>query len=159
MFCLTQPRRRLLRQGSEAETVIYAATASDSAALERSEDFYSSICRANVAFSRTRRRLIVVASRAFLTHLPTSYSRYEGLLLWRQLRSMTEERGRHVGEAHVAVAMPYCRTPLLPARGAQSVPLSHGAAGAEAGGGVAGAGGAQDVTVTYRCDMYEAVYG
>ncbi|GLC37753.1 hypothetical protein PLESTB_001473300 [Pleodorina starrii] len=91
-------------QGGEAETVIFCATASDAAALERAEEFYSSVCRANVAFSRARRRLIVVASRAFLTHLPAAYGRYAGLVLWRQLRCMCEVRGTHLGETHVTVS-------------------------------------------------------
>lgn len=68
--------------------MIFSATASNTNTLERSEEFYSCISRANVAFSRTKRRLIVIASRTFLEHMPVSYSRYEGMMLWRQLRRM-----------------------------------------------------------------------
>ncbi|KAG2499040.1 hypothetical protein HYH03_003225 [Edaphochlamys debaryana] len=112
-------------QGGEADTVIFSATVSDVSALERCADFYSSIQRANVAFSRARRRLVVVASRALLGHLPEAHAHYAGLALWRQLGLMCVERGRHVGEASVEVR------------------------------GQAGNGGGRGGGVTYRCDVFE----
>ncbi|GLI64425.1 hypothetical protein VaNZ11_007636 [Volvox africanus] len=143
-------------QGGEAEIVIFSATASDAATLERSEEFYSSVCRANVAFSRARQRLIVVASRAFLEQLPTSYSRYSGLMLWRQLRAICQDRGAYLGAENVQMWLnPQARAAAAAATGAA-------AAGGQLPGGDSAdhSGGGQHelrATVTYRCDVYRTV--
>lgn len=69
----------------------------------------------------------MLASRAFLTHMPTSYSHYRGLELWRQLQHMCEVEGRLLGEL---VGLP--------------------------GGGGGGGGGGGDSAVSYRCDVFAA---
>ncbi|GIL46524.1 hypothetical protein Vafri_3521 [Volvox africanus] len=143
-------------QGGEAEIVIFSATASDAATLERSEEFYSSVCRANVAFSRARQCLIVVASRAFLGQLPTSYSRYSGLMLWRQLQTICQDRGAYLGAEHVQMWLD------PPARAAAAAAAGAAASGGQLPGGDAAdhSGGRQPelrATVTYRCDVYRTV--
>jgi hypothetical protein len=41
-----------------------------------------------VAFTRSRRRLIVVCARDLLDVVPTSYERYQDALLWKLLRRL-----------------------------------------------------------------------
>jgi hypothetical protein len=74
-------------QGQEAYVVIYSATASCPAALAGNAEFYSSLHRCNVALSRARERLVVIASEAMLGFAPTSAARYSDLSLWKQLRA------------------------------------------------------------------------
>ncbi len=97
-----------------------------------------------MAFSRTRTRLVVLASEAFLSHMPVCYSHYQGMELWRQLQHMCEDEGQWMGELRVPVA------------GA----IGGGGSGRRGGGGDAAvgdreAGGGDDV-VTYRCDVFAA---
>lgn len=63
-------------QGQEADIVIYSACASNGAALSKAGDFYANLRRTNVAFTRSKQRLIVVASRAMLSHAPLSVELY-----------------------------------------------------------------------------------
>lgn len=63
-------------QGQEADIVVYSACVSDAAALAKAGDFYANLRRANVAFTRTRQRLIVVASRSMLAHAPSAMDQY-----------------------------------------------------------------------------------
>ena len=44
--------------------------------------------RANVAFTRARRRLIVVCARDLLDFVPMAYERYEDAILWKLLRHL-----------------------------------------------------------------------
>ncbi len=44
--------------------------------------------RSNVAFTRAQRRLIVVASRAFLEHVPASGAAWQAMAVWKRLRAM-----------------------------------------------------------------------
>lgn len=73
-------------QGGEAETVIITATASDPAAVLNAEQFLMSINRANVAFSRAKARLIVIASETLLDHISADLEVYESAMLWKELR-------------------------------------------------------------------------
>lgn len=66
--------------------VVFSATVSDPAALARASDFYSNLCRANVALSRARRRLVVVASRNMVSLMPSRAEQYGRMALWKQLR-------------------------------------------------------------------------
>lgn len=72
-------------QGGEAEVVIFSATASDPAALARNSDFYANLNRANVALSRAQRRMVVVAARSMLGHMPSRAEQYQQMGLWKQL--------------------------------------------------------------------------
>ena len=44
--------------------------------------------RANVAFTRARRRLIVVCARDLLDFVPTTYEHYQDAVLWKLLRNL-----------------------------------------------------------------------
>lgn len=57
--------------------------------------------RALVAFSRPRRRLIVIAGRQLLTHTPTEHSDFRGMAIWRRLEAQCEGHGRRLGQQHV----------------------------------------------------------
>nr|MDJ0676814.1 hypothetical protein [Calothrix sp. MO_167.B42] len=43
--------------------------------------------RSNVAFSRVKKRLIVVCSKTLLDYIPTELENYEEAILWKALRS------------------------------------------------------------------------
>lgn len=76
-------------QGAEAPVVVFSATASSPSALSANAAFYSSLHRANVAMSRARERLVVVASAAMLSFVPQGggAARYRDLALWKELRA------------------------------------------------------------------------
>lgn len=75
-------------QGDEAQTIIVSATASDPTAISSNEEFLLNLNRANVAFSRSQRRLIVVCSRTFLDHIPPEIEEYNSAMLWKSLRDI-----------------------------------------------------------------------
>lgn len=75
-------------QGDERPTVIVSATASDPSAIGRNVEFILNLNRANVAFSRTEERLIVVCSETLLDHIPVEVEHYDSALLWKSLRSL-----------------------------------------------------------------------
>jgi hypothetical protein len=50
--------------------------------------------RANVAFTRSKQRLIVVCARDLLDVAPTAYERYQDAVLWKLLRHLCAP-GRH----------------------------------------------------------------
>ncbi|MBV9851825.1 MAG: AAA family ATPase [Armatimonadetes bacterium] len=83
-------------QGGERETIIVSATASDPAAITARAEFLLGLNRANVSFSRARKRLIVVCSERLLAHIPPRTEHYAEALLWKSLRAVCSER---VGEA------------------------------------------------------------
>jgi hypothetical protein len=73
-------------QGGEASTIIVSATASDPSAIGRNVDFILNLNRANVAFSRTLNRLIVVCADTLLDHIPVEVEQYDDTVLWKTLR-------------------------------------------------------------------------
>jgi hypothetical protein len=75
-------------QGDERPTVIVSATASDASAIDRNVEFILNLNRANVAFSRTEQRLIVVCSETLLDHMPVELEHYDSALLWKSLRGL-----------------------------------------------------------------------
>jgi hypothetical protein len=75
-------------QGDERPTVIVSATASDASAIGRNVEFILNLNRANVAFSRTQQRLIVVCSETLLDHMPVEVEHYDSALLWKSLRAL-----------------------------------------------------------------------
>jgi len=78
-------------QGDERPTVIVSATASDPSAISKNVEFILNLNRANVAFSRTQSRLIVVCSRVLIDYIPADYEHYESALLWKALREICSE--------------------------------------------------------------------
>lgn len=75
-------------QGGERQTIIVSATASDPAAISARAEFLLGLNRANVAFSRAQRRLIVICSERLIAHIPPSTEHYAEALLWKSLRAV-----------------------------------------------------------------------
>jgi hypothetical protein len=75
-------------QGGEQETIIFSATASDPVAIAQNTEFILNLKRSNVAFSRPKKRLIVLCSRTLLDHIPTDVQHYDAALLWKGLRAL-----------------------------------------------------------------------
>jgi AAA domain len=74
-------------QGGERDNVIVSATASNPSAIGKNVEFILSLNRSNVAFSRVKKRLIVVCSKTLLDYIPTELENYEEAILWKALRS------------------------------------------------------------------------
>jgi hypothetical protein len=79
-------------QGGEQRTIIVSATVSDPVAMARSGEFVLDLQRANVAFSRTKERLLVVASEVLFEHIPAEVEVYATARLWKHLRHLCGER-------------------------------------------------------------------
>jgi hypothetical protein len=77
-------------QGGEQETIIFSATVSDPMTIAQRAEFILDLKRSNVAFSRPKRRLIVVCSQALLDHIPTEVKHYDAALLWKGLRGLCD---------------------------------------------------------------------
>lgn len=74
-------------QGGERDNVIVSATASNPSAIGKNVEFILSLNRSNVAFSRVKKRLIVVCSKTLLDYIPKEIEHYEEATLWKALRS------------------------------------------------------------------------
>jgi hypothetical protein len=74
-------------QGGERDNVIVSATASNPSAIGQNVEFILGLNRSNVAFSRVKKRLIVVCSQTLLDYIPTELENYEEAILWKALRS------------------------------------------------------------------------
>ena len=75
-------------QGGERPVIIVSATASDPNAISSAASFILNLNRANVAFSRSQQRLIVVCANTLLDHVPAELDDYENALLWKSLRQL-----------------------------------------------------------------------
>ena len=75
-------------QGDERDTVIVTPATSDPNAIAETAEFILDPHRATVAFTRSRRRLIVVCARDLLDFVPTTYERYQDAVLWKLLRNL-----------------------------------------------------------------------
>ncbi|MBA3825218.1 MAG: AAA family ATPase [Ktedonobacterales bacterium] len=73
-------------QGGERDVIIVSATASDPNYILAEAEFLLNLNRLNVAFSRPRKKLIVVASAALFRFLCTDLALFEQALLWKYLR-------------------------------------------------------------------------
>jgi hypothetical protein len=78
-------------QGGERDNVIVSATASNPSAISKNVEFILSLNRSNVAFSRAKKRLIIVCSKTLLNYIPTELENYEEAILWKTLRSQCSE--------------------------------------------------------------------
>ena len=75
-------------QGGERPAIIVSATASDPSAISATAEFVLNLNRANVAFSRSSERLIVVVSQSLLNFIPSDAEHYDNALLWKTLRKI-----------------------------------------------------------------------
>jgi len=73
-------------QGGEWDLMIVSATVSDLAYAQSESDFLLEPRRLTVAVSRPKRKLIVLASQALFTLMPTDLDDYERGALWKHLR-------------------------------------------------------------------------
>jgi hypothetical protein len=74
-------------QGGERPTVIVSATESDPYAIGEAAEFILNLNRANVAFSRAQKHLIVVCAESLLDHIPPETEDYKSAVLWKSLRA------------------------------------------------------------------------
>lgn len=95
-------------QGGECPVVIVSATASDTAAITKNAAFILDLNRANVAFSRTQERLIVVCARSLLDNVPADLENYASAMLWKAIRELCSRvvGEVEVGEAHAVIYSP-----------------------------------------------------
>jgi len=75
-------------QGGERSVVILSATESDPSYINSNVGFILDLNRSNVAFSRSKDRLIVVCSEELINHIPPDYDQYESTILWKALRNV-----------------------------------------------------------------------
>lgn len=72
-------------QGGERDVIIVSATASDPDYVLAEADFLLNINRLNVALSRPRMKLIVIASRSVVDLLTSDIDVFENAVIWKQL--------------------------------------------------------------------------
>lgn len=75
-------------QGGENETIIVCGTQSDPSAIGDAAEFILNLNRANVAFTRAKKRLIVICAETLLDHMPADLEDYQSAVLWKTLRSL-----------------------------------------------------------------------
>lgn len=73
-------------QGGERDVIIVSATASDPDYVLAESDFLLNLNRLNVAISRPRKKLIVIASKSLFQFLSSDVELFENAVLWRKLR-------------------------------------------------------------------------
>ncbi len=72
-------------QGDERDVIIVSATASDPDYVRYEADFLLNLNRLNVAISRPRYKLIVIASRSVVDLLTSDLDIFENSVLWKRL--------------------------------------------------------------------------
>ena len=73
-------------QGGKRDLIIVSATVSNLAYAQSESDFLLEPRRLTVAMSRPKRKLIVLASQALFTLMPSDLDAYERSALWKHLR-------------------------------------------------------------------------
>lgn len=72
-------------QGDERDVIIVSATASDPDYVRGEADFLLNLNRLNVAISRPRKKLIVIAARSVVDLLTSDLNVFEQSLIWKRL--------------------------------------------------------------------------
>lgn len=70
-------------QGGQRDVMMLSATVSDPDYIEAEEDFLMDLRRINVAVSRMKKKLVVVAPRTIFEVLPDETDQYEESLIWK----------------------------------------------------------------------------
>jgi hypothetical protein len=70
-------------QGGEADFIIISSTVSDPDYVRVESDFLLNLNRVNVAISRMKKKLVVVASRSIFEFMPQDAKDYDKALLWK----------------------------------------------------------------------------
>lgn len=76
-------------QGGERDVIVVSGTVSDPDYVEKEEEFLLNLNRLNVAMSRMKKKLVVIASRSIFNHVPIDTENYENTLLWKGLAKET----------------------------------------------------------------------
>jgi hypothetical protein len=87
-------------QGGERDVIIVACTASDPDYIMAEAEFLLDPQRLNVALSRARKKLIVVAAATVFGALPIELSIFERAALWKRLRAYAAPHPLWSGEQH-----------------------------------------------------------
>jgi hypothetical protein len=75
-------------QGDERDVVIFSACVAGTDNLLVHGSFVMELQRTNVAFSRAKKQLIVIASESLLRYIPSDFKAYQASLLWKNLRQL-----------------------------------------------------------------------
>jgi uncharacterized protein len=70
-------------QGGEADFIIISSTVSDPDYVRAESDFLLNLNRINVAISRMKKKLVIIASRSIFEFMPQDAKDYDKALLWR----------------------------------------------------------------------------
>jgi uncharacterized protein len=70
-------------QGGEADLIILSTTVSDPDYVRTESEFLLNLNRINVAISRMKKKLIIIASRSIFEFMPQDARDYDKALLWR----------------------------------------------------------------------------
>jgi hypothetical protein len=70
-------------QGGEADLIIISSTVSDPDYVRTESEFLLNLNRINVAISRMKKKLVIVASRSIFEFMPQDAKDYDKALLWR----------------------------------------------------------------------------
>jgi len=70
-------------QGGEGDFIIISSTVSDPDYVRSESDFLLNLNRINVAISRMKKKLVIVASRSIFEFMPQDAKDYDKALLWR----------------------------------------------------------------------------
>ena len=70
-------------QGGEADFIVISSTVSDPDYVRSESDFLLNLNRINVAISRMKKKLVIIASRSIFEFMPQDAKDYDKALLWR----------------------------------------------------------------------------
>jgi hypothetical protein len=70
-------------QGGEADFIIISSTVSDPDYVRSESEFLLNLNRINVAISRMKKKIVIVASRSIFEFMPQDAKNYDKALLWR----------------------------------------------------------------------------
>jgi hypothetical protein len=70
-------------QGGEGDFIIISSTVSDPDYVRTESDFLLNLNRINVAISRMKKKIVIVASRSIFEFMPQDAKDYDNALLWR----------------------------------------------------------------------------
>jgi hypothetical protein len=111
-------------QGGEADFIIISSTVSDPDYVRIESDFLLNLNRVNVAISRMKKKLVIVASRSIFEFMPQDAKDYDKALLWKGIAqtvgftanstpewrgSLTDFLGKPAQEVEVQVYVKPCR--------------------------------------------------
>lgn len=81
-------------QGGQKDVIILSATVSDPDFLQQESDFILNPNRLNVALSRMKKKLIVVAPKTLFQLLPKDVDEYDDSIIWKGLYSDVDANGQ-----------------------------------------------------------------